>query len=882
MSKLASSAIGALCLAFAISGCGGSQTGQSGQPVAQDKAANRSVKQASSPYAAAVQELYVAYFGRPADPGGLTNFENALAAANAPQDIAGLTKAYSTNVALRSLIDSFGTSKESQTLYGSGTTQDFVTAVFTNVLGRAPLQAGLDYWSGAIDGGSLSKGDAALAIMAGALANTSAQGLVDTQLINNRLAVAASFTAQVADAGATGAYSGAAAAGSARAMLAQVTSTTNDTAFAATVNATVNALLQGQPGIFLVAGNTVAGVPLNNPNGLVLDASGNIYVIDSTGNTLDKISPDGTFTTLAGSFSMGAADGAGDAASFYYPDGLAIDSKGNLYVSDNSNSTIRKVTQAGVVTTVAGMAGATGSTDGSGQNARFFYPRGVAVDAGGNLYVADTNNQTIRKITAGGVVSTIAGQNLKCGYADGVGSGAQFCNPASVAVDAAGNVYVADLNNLAIRKITPNGTVSTLAGNPKVKNIQDGTGSAAQFCTPTNLALDNAGDLLVTDQGCSYLSNSVIRKVTLSGVVTTFAGNSSTSVAPLFLSPMGAALDAGGNLFVADYGANAVLKISASGTRSIVASLNGVMGSADGAGTAAGFAQPQGLVADASGNLLVADWMNSLIRKVTPFGQVGTLAGGGVSNTGQQDGTGTAAIFSRPLGMATDASGNLYVMDSYSGKIRMVTPAGVVTTLAITAGQRYITYGTGMARDASGNLYVSDNYNNIILKITPAGAMSILAGTVGASGSTDGPGAAARFSSPNGLAVDAAGNLFVADTNNNTVRMIDANGNVTTVVGAAGSSGFVDGIGSAARLHFPKGLAFDATGNLYIADMWNNAIRKLAPSGVLSTVAGSATGSNTVQGALPGTVNRPEYLTVVGSNTLYVTSDNAVLRIQLP
>ena len=134
--------------------------------------------------------------------------------------------------------------------------------------------------------------------------------LVDTQLINNRLAVAASFTAQVADAGATGAYSGAAAAGSARAMLAQVTSTTNDTAFAATVNATVNALLQGQPGIFLVAGNTVAGVPLNNPNGLVLDASGNIYVIDSTGNTLDKISPDGTFTTLAGSFSMGAADGA--------------------------------------------------------------------------------------------------------------------------------------------------------------------------------------------------------------------------------------------------------------------------------------------------------------------------------------------------------------------------------------------------------------------------------------------------------------------------------------------------------------------------------------------------------------------------------------------
>ena len=209
MSKLASSAISALCLALAISGCGGSQPGE---PVAQDKTASRSVKQASSPYATAVQELYIAYFGRPADPTGLTNFENALAAANAPQDIAGLTKAYSTNPALQSLIDSFGTSKESQTLYGSGTTQDFVAAVFTNVLGRAPLQAGLDYWSGAIDSGSLSKGDAALAIMAGALANTSAQGLLDTQLINNRLAVAASFTAQVANAGATSAYSGAAAA----------------------------------------------------------------------------------------------------------------------------------------------------------------------------------------------------------------------------------------------------------------------------------------------------------------------------------------------------------------------------------------------------------------------------------------------------------------------------------------------------------------------------------------------------------------------------------------------------------------------------------------------------------------------------------------------
>ncbi|MBV8634438.1 MAG: DUF4214 domain-containing protein [Burkholderiaceae bacterium] len=207
----------AVSLAAALASCGGtSQSGpeQSGAS-AQDKRLAPSRKDAAAQYQNAVQQLYVAYFGRPADPIGLVNFENALLAANAPTDINGLNAAYSTNAAVKTLIDSFGTSNESKTLYGSGTTTDFVIKVFQNVLGRVPQSAGLSFWTNAIDSGKTSPGDAALSIMAGALGNTTTQGLLDAQLVNNRLAAASFFTSQVSAYNATGGYAGQSAAASA-------------------------------------------------------------------------------------------------------------------------------------------------------------------------------------------------------------------------------------------------------------------------------------------------------------------------------------------------------------------------------------------------------------------------------------------------------------------------------------------------------------------------------------------------------------------------------------------------------------------------------------------------------------------------------------------
>jgi len=259
----------------------------------------------------------------------------------------------------------------------------------------------------------------------------------------------------------------------------------------------------------------------------------------------------------------------------------------------------------------------------------------------------------------------------------------------------------------------------------------------------------------------------------------------------------------------------------------------------------AAFSTPEGVAVDAAGNVYVADTINETIRQITPAGVVSTLAGlAGVG--GSADGTGSAARFSGPFGVAADAAGNVYVADTFNQTIRKVTPAGVVTTLAGQAGSAGSTDGTGsaarfstprrVAADAVGNVYVAE-LNHVIRKITPAGVVSTLAGLAGAVGSADGTGSAARFADPQGVAVDAADNVYVADTANNTIRKITPAGVVTTLAGLAGTSGSTDGTGTAARFTSPRGVAVDAAGKVYVADRNNGAIRKITPAGVVTTVA---------------------------------------------
>jgi sugar lactone lactonase YvrE len=297
------------------------------------------------------------------------------------------------------------------------------------------------------------------------------------------------------------------------------------------------------------------------PTGVAVDASGNIYVAAKFAHEIRKISSTGVVTTLAGSGTAGSANGTGTAASFYNPTGVAVDVSGNIYVADKSNHKIRKITAAGVVTTLAG-SGTAGSADGTGTAATFNNPAGVAVDASGNIYVADKDNHKIRKITAAGVVTTLAGSGTD-GSADGTGTAATFSLPEGVAVDASGNIYLADTGNDKIRKITAAAVVTTLAGSGTAGST-DGTGTAATFDLPTGVAVDAFGNIYVADQ-----NNHKIRKITSAGVVTTLAGSGTdglvdgTGTAAFFYNPTGVAVDVFGNIYVADTRNSKIRKIIA-------------------------------------------------------------------------------------------------------------------------------------------------------------------------------------------------------------------------------------------------------------------------------------------------------------------------------
>ena len=390
-------------------------------------------------------------------------------------------------------------------------------------------------------------------------------------------------------------------------------------------------------------------------------------------------------STLAGQpLSSGDNDGTGSSARFYYPSGIAADNTGNLYIADTDNHTIRKIVAAsGAVTTLAGLAGSSGSADGTGSDARFNGPSGVAVDGAGNVYVADSLNNLLRKVTASGVVSTLAGSPGTAGGADGTGSDALFHGPQGLAIDAGGNnLYVADTNNHTIRNVVPStGVVTTLSGLAGNSGSVDGPGNVARFSYPSGVAVDRAGNLYVADTG-----NHTIRVIPPSGLVSTLAG------------------------------------------------LAGSSGGADGTGSAARFDSPSDVAVDSSGNLYVADTDNFTIRKVVPStGVVSTLAGL-AGTSGSADGLGSAVRFFYPAGIAVDSSSNLYVADTNNHTVRLgllpVAPAiqtqpqsqtviaGASVQFTVTAsGRPAVTYqwyfGGAAISGATGNTYSFSNAQSV-------------------------------------------------------------------------------------------------------------------------------------------------------------------------
>lgn len=622
-----------------------------------------------------------------------------------------------------------------------------------------------------------------------------------------------------------------------------------------------------------------------------------------------------------------SSNGTGTGASFSYPTGIAVDTSGNLFLADSENQTIQKITPAGVVTTFAGSPGVFGSADGSGTNATFSRPTGIAIDGSDNLYVADTNNDTIRKITSSGMVSTLAGSVGITGHNYGIGSSATFTYPTAMAVDSAGNVYVVDSANVAgysdsessLRKISPTGVVTTVdigdpclitgiavdgggnvyatchdnnilivnpagvvtefAGSPSGGSA-DGTGTAAGFTRPIGIAIDTSGNLYVADTG-----NDTIRKIAPGGVVTTVAGSAGmlgnadgTGAAARFNDPMGIAVDSSGNLYVTDSGNRVVRKITPAGVvTSLAGSSTNATGSADGTGSAARFNYPSGTALDSSGNLYVADTANHTIRKITPAGVVTTLAGLAGSG-GHVDGAGSAARLNLPTGIAADANGNLYVITQFYAHqnritIRKITSAGVVSTLEQSPNEpSRMIHAMGVAVDPGGNLYVTESVDSGVWKVTPAGAATLFAG--GNKGSADGTGLTASFNMAVGIAIDSSGNLYVTDANSNTIRKITPAGVVTTLAGLPGVKGSNDGTASAASFNKPLGIAVDANGNLYVADYGNNAIREITPAGVVTTIISGSNVDGTVSNVA---LNGPVGISVDSAGVLYITAGNGVL-----
>ncbi|MES2386633.1 MAG: T9SS type A sorting domain-containing protein [Bacteroidota bacterium] len=501
-------------------------------------------------------------------------------------------------------------------------------------------------------------------------------------------------------------------------------------------------------------------------------------------------------STYAGK-SYGNINGNLQTAQFCGPRSLAFDPSGNLFIGDAGNNCIRKISTDGMVSTFGGSPysyAEEGWADGPLEKARFPVPGTMVFNDDGSMYQCGIFQYSIRKISASGIVSEFVGHPYEPGYSNDTLTTARFGGIYGMIKDAAGNLYVADMGNHCIRKITPAGEVSTIAGKPGIPGFADGD-TAARFNRPADLAFDRDGNLIVCD-----MYNNRIRKITQQGVVSTIAGNSN-------------------------------------------------FGTMDGIGIAATMAHPECLAIDLAGNIFINGQGMGYIRKITPAGVVSKFAGNG--QNGYVNGTGTQASFGYALGMAFNSTGDLFVADAENNTIRKITPAGVVSTYV---GAAYTVPADGPVNDAtfmkptamgigqSGDMFVMDGSENnspLLRKITTTGIVSTLAGGNTLNQAADGTGPDAGFYYPRGMAVNAEGNIFITDCNGSTIRKITPGGTVSTVAGKAWESSYIDGTASDARFKQAKALAFDPAGNMYVADQDGWCIRKITPSGTVSTFAGN-------------------------------------------
>lgn len=666
---------------------------------------------------------------------------------------------------------------------------------------------------------------------------------------------------------------------------------------------------QGQI-ITTIAGNTgmtyygdggpATAAKINYPTSVVKDIAGNIYICDCGNHRIRKISPSGIISNYCGTGIPGYSGDGGPAtaAQLSSANGICIDGAGNLYVADAGNNRIRKIDVGGIITSVAGNGTSAYGGDGGPATAAYLSnPMDVCMDPGGNLYIADRANYCVRMIDASGLIWTVAGMGtLGFGGDGGAATAAYLHDPTGVAVDAVGNLYIADQLNSRIRKVTATGIITTIAGSGTMGYSGDGgLATAANLHQPTKVAVDAVGNVLIAD-----MENNRIRKVNSSGIITTIVGTGVTGysgdggpgvhaevhrVAGLFVDGMG-------NLYFADALNNRVRLLSTTAIVSTVAGTGRILGDG-GPATAAELITPASICVDAGGNVYFIEINGYRIRKVTPGGIISTYAGNGIDAHSGDGGPATAASIAKPQSITIDAAGNIYTAEYGECKIRKITPAGIISTLAGNGICSVCGDGgpaidaciatQGLTVDASGQFYLTEGGHCAIRKINASGNISTIGGTGVAGYSGDGgPATSADLAYPLGIRSDVAGNIYFADGNNDVIRKIGTDGTITTVAGTgvAGYSGD-GGPATSAELRYPGDLVMAGHGNILIADAWNYRIRLLDNLGTISTVAGTGVAVYSGDGGLAtmAGIGLPAGITMDSGGNIYISDiGNAVIR----
>jgi sugar lactone lactonase YvrE len=652
--------------------------------------------------------------------------------------------------------------------------------------------------------------------------------------------------------------------------------------------------IQNVPIITFVGGSESGGQATNaalyNPGGIAMDASTNLYIADTLNNLVHKVDVNGVIATVAG-VGNGALNGASPAfsgdggpatnASLARPFGVAVDASGNLFIADTYNNRIRKVDTNGMITTVAGTGAAGHSGDGgAATNAGVYQPRSVAVEGSGELLIADFAYGLVRKVDTNGIITTVAGGGST---SPAVGLMATNClleACSSVALDAAGYFYAADWYYGTVWQVAPNGAIS---------NVLHG------FSNPGGLTVGASGLVYVANTSAG---NSTVVAASSSGALTlvagkgpaTFGGDGAQATNAYLNYPSSLVRDPAGNIYIADTDNNRIRKVGANGVIQTVAGNGFNFYAGDGGPAVAGLlGAPKGLAADALGNLFIADYNNHCVRKVDTSGLLATVVGNGTEGytpptfTGQATNTQIAA----PYALALDPNENLFLSDSDYNQVLRVNANGLVSTVAGPgASISVLSAPDGLACDHAGNLYIADRGNDCVRKIDASGNLTTVAG--GGSSVADGIQATnARVFAPEAVAVDQNGNLYISIDGQSLVRKVDTSGVITTVAGN-GSFGF-SGDGQAATkaaVDYPAGLVLDTAGNLFFADWANNRVRRVDTNGIITTVAGTGTAGYFGDGgqAVDAWLNSPDGLALDPAGNLYVadTANNRVRKVLLP